>query len=1531
MEKRPLAEVSNSTSGAKKLKSKHIPVSNESIKPVKRLNNKTTYFFNPVNRLTSTAGTTCSATRNSKTNKDRNVEETKPATSETNNHAEKENGIDSTPPVLRQPSNALPQSSPLSQSAKHQIMDRVPTSEVPELSVSIQEHQSSDDSFDGIKWRTTPKKTNSKLNDKLPSSPLKTTLNATIVQKEETKEPFNEQANSVLNKYGADFHNILSQSPALHRTYSDIPSSSKGSSRQDTHSSFKSQSLKRTKSSGLDMLISNKNTHRSLRPEENFSETSTRSIPINTLNSWIDKFESSTPTNSLRSTSERKLESQKVSTTSSIKNVSRHSESPSKLMQSRQSQLKDFDDSTDPFSDDDDLVLAIKDDIPNTSTTQGNQLLDLATKSVKMEIPSAIIRKDNVQNMDIDLDEPFTDDDSDDPFSDDDSELMRVIDEKEVSGSPKEKSETLSTQVKKYTNSFQDGVKRFEELQLSRGNQVKKESLVEMSYSRPNLRRYQIQSLLERTYGPNGSKHQLIVDVIGAGQVKSKIIIRGEATELPFEIGDIVHVIITDSKNPNLIDDTQNLLIWNPDVLLSSTTVASQITCPRKTVLQGRFRFPGETTVPILVGEITHYIFQESIKNENWTHDFMEQVMDDCLDDYLLSIFSIGQTVEQIRGEILNHLPYLEDWFKRYYKKPLNRDNIIETNSRRGTINFAVKEALDIEEDIWSPMFGLKGKIDVTLDARLQSKNGNGNFLIPMEIKTGRPYITHNAQTTLYSLLIKDRYDVDIASYLLVYTKEKLTKHFDFDNKDLRALVNLRNRASSYFKEGSTQLPPLLKRSSCDRCEVSDACMAINKLAEDGTQEESGIEIERYTELTAHLEGNQHYKEFFVYWNHLLTEEERVLNSVVKYLWLQTAKQREENEGCSIGSLLISEADDTDDHKSQYIYSFERSPSESQSMLSTHLTVHDRVIISDEMGHFTLSRGVIRSISHRKVVVASSKRISTSAKKLEDFDGCNNQSVQGVLHNWPSNATQMQRTFRIDKDEIFYGLGLAKFNILNLFLANGDVKRRKLIVDLEKPTFKEFRLPSKVPTGNFNSDQIAAFNKILSADDYSLVLGMPGTGKTTVIAELIRFLVANKKTVFLASYTNSAVDNILLKIKEFGIKFLRLGFVGRVHSDIQQYVPGYGQNNRIQTHEEFTTTYMDPPVVASTCLKITDVAFNLREKFDYCIIDEASQVSLPVSLGPLRFCDKFVLVGDHFQLPPLVTNPDPKVKHGLSQSLFKILAEAHPQSMVELTYQYRMCKEIMKLSNVLIYKNRLKCGSEAVAEQSLEVPYLDKLDQYLDKRVPIEHQWLHKVLNRRSKVLFLDHDKLPALETVRGDIVANEVEASLVRQIVDSLLLCGVEQRRIGVMTFNRGQLKLLKKKLGNSSEVEILTADQFQGRDKDCIIISLVRSNEQKKSGDLVREWRRINVAVTRAKSKLIILGSRSTLSNADTIRTFMNLLEENNWVYELPYEADKMYDVPNSALDTSPATYEKKDIMDSKIIEKNPLIKDIVREIVH
>ena len=124
-----------------------------------------------------------------------------------------------------------------------------------------------------------------------------------------------------------------------------------------------------------------------------------------------------------------------------------------------------------------------------------------------------------------------------------------------------------------------------------------------------------------------------------------------------------------------------------------------------------------------------------------------------------------------------------------------------------------------------------------------------------------------------------------------------------------------------------------------------------------------------------------------------------------------------------------------------------------------------------------------------------------------------------------------------------------------------------------------------------------------------------------------------------------------------------------------------------------------------------------------------------------------------------------------------------------------------------------------------------------------------------------------------------------------ALIACGLDESDIGIISPYRSQLRLLESKLKSYPQVEVLTMDRFQGRDKKCCILSFVRSNTNLYVGDLIRDWRRINVAFTRAKNKLLMVGSKSTLESCNLFKDLITLCESRDWVYDLPLNAQSMH----------------------------------------
>lgn len=204
--------------------------------------------------------------------------------------------------------------------------------------------------------------------------------------------------------------------------------------------------------------------------------------------------------------------------------------------------------------------------------------------------------------------------------------------------------------------------------------------------------------------------------------------------------------------------------------------------------------------------------------------------------------------------------------------------------------------------------------------------------------------------------------------------------------------------------------------------------------------------------------------------------------------------------------------------------------------MTGHISKGDPVNISIEPDLLCLSRGFVLKLTATAITVGVSYVIDTEALLART-------SHRGHAFNGD------RAVFRIDKDEMTGGLMKMRANLASLFFANGAVHLRRLVVQQEAPRFDRSELPApeEIPA-HFNADQRKAMDAVMSTQDYSLILGMPGTGKTTTIAEIIKALVARGKSVLLTSYTHSAVDTILMKLLESSFGILRLGNVDKVGS-----------------------------------------------------------------------------------------------------------------------------------------------------------------------------------------------------------------------------------------------------------------------------------------------------------------------------------------------------------------------------------------------
>ncbi|XP_063135358.1 solute carrier family 25 member 16 isoform X3 [Rattus norvegicus] len=809
-----------------------------------------------------------------------------------------------------------------------------------------------------------------------------------------------------------------------------------------------------------------------------------------------------------------------------------------------------------------------------------------------------------------------------------------------------------------------------------------------------------------------------------------------------------------------------------------------------------------------------------------------------------------------------------------------------DSSDRSSPCNIEVVKSLDIEESIWSPRFGLKGKIDVTVGVKIHRDCKTKYKIMPLELKTGKESnsIEHRGQVILYTLLSQERREDPEAGWLL-YLKTGQMYPVPANHLDKRELLKLRNqlafsllhrvsRAAAGEEARLLALPQIIEEEkTCKYCSQMGNCALYSRAVEQvhDTSIPEGMRS-KIQEGTQHL-TRAHLK-YFSLWCLMLTLESQSKDTKKSHqsIWLTPASKLEESGNC-IGSLVRTEPVKRvcDGH---YLHNFQR---KNGPMPATNLMAGDRIILSgEERKLFALSKGYVKRIDTAAVTCLLDRNLSTLPETT---------------------------LFRLDREEKHGDINTPLGNLSKLMENTDSSKRlRELIIDFKEPQFIAY-LSSVLPHDakdtvanilkGLNKPQRQAMKKVLLSKDYTLIVGMPGTGKTTTICALVRILSACGFSVLLTSYTHSAVDNILLKLAKFKIGFLRLGQSHKVHPDIQKFTEEEMCRLRsIASLAHLEELYNSHPVVATTCMGISHPMFS-RKTFDFCIVDEASQISQPICLGPLFFSRRFVLVGDHKQLPPLVLNREARAL-GMSESLFKRL-ERNESAVVQLTIQYRMNRKIMSLSNKLTYEGKLECGSDRVANAVITLPNLKdvRLEFYADYS---DNPWLAGVFEPDNPVCFLNTDKVPAPEQIENGGVSNVTEARLIVFLTSTFIKAGCSPSDIGIIAPYRQQLRTITDLLARSSVgmVEVNTVDKYQGRDKSLILVSFVRSNEDGTLGELLKDWRRLNVAITRAKHKLILLGSVSSLKRFPPLEKLFDHLNAEQLIRNLPSrEHESLYHI--------------------------------------
>ena len=434
-----------------------------------------------------------------------------------------------------------------------------------------------------------------------------------------------------------------------------------------------------------------------------------------------------------------------------------------------------------------------------------------------------------------------------------------------------------------------------------------------------------------------------------------------------------------------------------------------------------------------------------------------------------------------------------------------------------------------------------------------------------------------------------------------------------------------------------------------------------------------------------------------------------------------------------------------------------------------------------------------------------------------------------------------------------------------------------------------------------NKTQEEAVNRVLWAKDVAIVHGPPGTGKTTTLVEAIYETLRRENQVLVCAQSNMAVDWISEKLVDRGIPVLRIGNPTRVNDKMLSFTyerrfeahPDYEllwairkairdlRAHRKRGDEKFhqkmerlkdraneleirinAQLFGDARVIACTLVGSANRLLD-GQKFGTLFIDEAAQALEAACWIPIRRCSRVILAGDHCQLPPTVKSIA-ALKAGLGKTLMERIAENKPEVVTLLKMQYRMNEEIMRFSSDWFYGNQVESAPEVKFRSILD---LDLPMTWVDTSVFMES--LENSDNAESQEPRLFREQFVGESFGRVNKAEAELTLLALEQYFEKIGKTRVLNERldVGIISPYRAQVQYLRSLVKKKEYfkpfrhlISVNTVDGFQGQERDIILISLVRSNDEGQIGFL-RDLRRMNVAITRARMKLIILGNAPTM----------------------------------------------------------------------
>lgn len=912
------------------------------------------------------------------------------------------------------------------------------------------------------------------------------------------------------------------------------------------------------------------------------------------------------------------------------------------------------------------------------------------------------------------------------------------------------------------------------------------------------------------------------------------------------------------------------LAILEPDTLLNITDLNHADYCARQYLLNRLASSPQSAAA--IRGNLVHSSFKELLKEhdrgelmqgraergEETPLATLQRHFEQALERSSIDLAVTNTPVEELRADAAPHLQSLANWFEKQHSSLWDMPAQPARDTEYETQDAASENMVRAETFLLAPEIGLRGRLDALWRQRSRQRL--------LELKTGGangdlPKSAHRWQVQGYFSLLAVRRDPKMKNALatLLYsgTPGAATDfNLRFTITQFQRVNETRNLLAFSHVTGIAPAPP--GPSRCSKCAMLEQCQSVSSLLDWLPPQPDKVDENGQREQAQPIRQLANYysetdRAFFKQYYDLLHLEEREIEAQQARLWQTPVNERVE-QGSAIRNLqLIEKAVPTGQGEWLQTFACEN---------TSELREGDEILLSD-------GDPVTGEVVTGTILSISSEQVTTWTPELIAHPRLIDRYATSIVH---------VRTLQ---------------NLLRWLQADSHL--RELVAGTLHP---RFHAVTYIPQQHLNEQQNLAVERALQMRDYLLIHGPPGTGKTSVIAQIVRQLCQQGQRVLLAAFTNQAVDNMLKRLESEGFSnFVRLGHDRSVDSAIQhrllkRLVEQKGEqllardvlrNAPVVASTTATWSsdkYMPPPFNDSTGAAQDDGSLG----FDVAIIDEAGQLTLPAILGALRFARRFILVGDEKQLPPLVLSKEAG-QAGLSDSLFSILKQAdahytqeHREAIsacVPLQMQYRMNRWISQFASHTFYRGELH-PHPTVANRILTF-------SAPRSGVDSEKPGIRRVLDARMPLVFLDARSDPGIQE---GVKTSNCEARIVREVVAGLLARGIDEGDIGIIAPYRAQVANLRRHLFASEEesgwralspttrLSVDTVDRFQGGERSIIIISFATSVTPPAASQLrdhLTDPHRLNVALTRAQRKLILIGNAAALADLPVFRQLL------------------------------------------------------------